>query len=124
MDQSSSILNLMEGQQIGDVAPGAIKANCEICQKTFKSFENLQVNDNKFHIKVNAVNTAMYKWDYCSSTFEEKSELSVYMTERHTTCTYCKKPFPTPKVLETHIQAIHTKKNEAYNWKGTQPQKS
>ena len=60
---------------------------------------------------MNADNTAMYKCDYCSSTFEEKSELSVHMTERHTTCTYCRKLFSTPKVLEIHIQAIHKKEN-------------
>ena len=70
----------------------------------------MQAHDNKFYIKVNAVNTAMYKWDYCSSTFEEKIELPAHMTERHTNCTYCRKLFPTPKVLETHIQAIHKKK--------------
>jgi hypothetical protein len=111
-----NILNKMEESPIKNVSPNAMKSNCEICQKTFKSFENLQAHDNKFHIKVNAVNTAMYTCNYCSSTFEEKSELSVHMTERHTIFTYCRKLFPNPKVLETHIQAIHKKrKHEAYN---------
>ena len=42
---------------------------------------------------------------------KKTSELSVHMTERHTTCTYCRKLFSTPKVLEIHIQAIHKKEN-------------
>ena len=87
-------------------------------KKTYESFENLQAHDNKFHIKVNAVNTAMYNCDYCSSTFKEKCELSVHMTERHTTCTYCRKLFQTPKVWDTHIQAIHKKKTWSIQLKG------
>ena len=87
-----------------------IKINCEICQKKFKNTDNLKAHINKFHTKTQATNVTLYKCDYCGSTFEENSELSAHISERHITCKYCRKLFPTPKLLESHIQAIHKKR--------------
>ena len=123
------MLNTIEAQQTRNVAPkesdsvpehdimikgnnviaNKIKINCEICQKKFKNTYNLEAHINKLH----TTNAKLHKCDYCSSTFEENSELSAHISERHITCKYCRKLFTAPKLLESHIQAIHKKNIES-----------
>ena len=47
----------------------------DICQKIFKSKDNLQTHDEKFHMKRIANKGLIYKCDQCSFTSIENSEV-------------------------------------------------
>ena len=50
----------------------ANQTKCDICQKLFKSKDNLQTHDEKFQMKIIANKGLTYKYDQCSFTSTEK----------------------------------------------------
>ena len=82
---------------------------CDICMKMFKSSDNLQTHDKKFHIEKKDNKDKFYKWDQCISTFARKSELLPHINESHKKCNICECIFTNITILQTHMKAIHKK---------------
>ena len=82
---------------------------CDICQKAFKSIDNLQTHDIKFHIKRTTNKGKVYKCDQCNFTSAGKIELHSHIKEQHKKCDICGRMFTNTKVLETHVKATHKK---------------
>jgi uncharacterized C2H2 Zn-finger protein len=82
---------------------------CDICKKIFKSTDNLQTHDQKFHMKIIANKDKLYKCDQCDSTFARKSEVPIHINENHKKCSICEHIFTNTKVLQTHMKAVHKK---------------
>ena len=85
------------------------QTKCDICQKIFKSTDNLQTHDEKFHMKIIANKGRIFKCDQCGFTSKDKSEVHDHINERHKKCDICERIFTNSKTLETHVKAIHKK---------------
>ena len=106
---SSPILKGTIDIKDGNESKTAGQKKCDICQKIFKSTDNLQTHDEKFHMKRIANKGLTYKCDQCSFTSTDKSEVHIHINEKHKKCDMWKRIFTNAKTLETHVKAIHKK---------------
>ncbi|XP_013188876.1 zinc finger protein 83-like isoform X1 [Amyelois transitella] len=85
--------------------------SCYICVKSFDSLENIAVHyQNHNTLKVDAVESKLYKCSQCDATFKRPEKLSLHrLTESHKKiCLHCNKTFASDKRLRLHLQ-IHRK---------------
>ena len=75
----------------------------------FKSFDNLQTHDQKFHIEKKGKKENKYKCDQCISTFARKIKVLPHINESHTKFYICEHIFTNITLLQTHMKAIHNK---------------
>ena len=75
----------------------------------FKSSDNLQTHDQKFHMEKKGNKDKIFKFDQCSSTFARKSEIPPHINESRTKCNICERIFTNTTLLQMHMKAIHKK---------------
>ena len=87
----------------------ANQTKCDICQKIFKSTDNLKTYDEKFQMKRTTSKGQTFKCDQCGFPSKDKSEVHNHINEKHKKCDICECIFTNSKTLETHVKAIHKK---------------
>ena len=88
-----------------------IRQNVTFAKKIFKSTDNLQTHDEKFHMKIIANKGQIFKCDQYGFTYKDKSEVHNHINEMDRRCDICEHIFTNSKSLETHVKAIRKKKS-------------
>uniref|UniRef100_A0A1I8NTQ5 C2H2-type domain-containing protein n=1 Tax=Stomoxys calcitrans TaxID=35570 RepID=A0A1I8NTQ5_STOCA len=93
----------------------AIKYECEICHKTFKTAAYLSVHRRRH-------NERYYHCNMCPNTYINNAELKVHLQRNHAPknakiCSLCKKSFGQIFQLREHLKIEHKRHHESYKCK-------